>query len=104
VSREGIVEFLRRYRREVLLVAVVLAAQVWLLKGCFVIVGRSNWWHVAPALVLGTVWVVVLLGFYSGFVQSLKRLLIAGSVFVVLSSGMLAAAVLAELPVAVVCV
>jgi hypothetical protein len=94
-------------RRPLLLlgaVAVALALQVWLLRGCFVMVGRSVWWQVALALLLGTVWVMVWLGSYSGFLRSLKRLLIAALVFVVLSSAMLAAVVLAQMPVAVVCV
>jgi hypothetical protein len=87
-------------RRPLLLVAVVaLAFQVWLLKGCSLMVERSVWEQVALTLLLGTVWVMVCLGFYSGFVWSLKRLLIAALVFVVLSSTMLAA----EVPVAVVC-
>jgi hypothetical protein len=100
---ERIEDFLRRHRREVLVVAVMLAAQVWLLRGCFVVVGWSIWWQVGLASLVGTVSVMVWLGFYSGFVRSLKRLLIAALVFVVLSSAMLAAAVSAEVPVAVVC-
>jgi hypothetical protein len=93
-------------RRSLLLVAVVvaLALQVWLLRGCFVMVGRSVWWQVALALVLGTVWVAVWLGSYSGFLRSLRRLLIGTLVFIVLSCAMLAAVLLAQIPVAVVCV
>ena len=91
-------DFIRRYRREVLLVAVVLAAQVWLLMGCGVVVGRSNWWQVALAALVSAVSVMVWLGFVQRSYS--KRLLIAAlSVFIVASS----AAVLAEMPVAVVC-
>jgi hypothetical protein len=94
-------DFIRRYRRELGLVAVVLAAQVWLLMGCGVVVGRSNWWQVALALgLVSAVSVMVWLGFVQRSYS--KRLLIAAlSVFIV--AGFAGAAVLAEMPVAVVC-
>jgi hypothetical protein len=89
-------DFIRRYRREVLLVAVALAAQVWLLSGCGVWVGRSNWWQVSLAALVYAVAVMMWLG----FVRSSKRLLIGAlAVCIVLPC----AAVLAEVPVTVVC-
>lgn len=91
-------DFIRRYRREVLLVAV--AAQVWLLSGCGVVVGRSNWWQVSLAALVYAVAVMVWLGFVPRSYS--KRLLIAAvSVFIV--AGFAGAAVLAEAPVGVVC-
>ena len=91
-------DFIRRYRREVLLVALALAAQVWLLSGCGVVVGWSIWWQVSLTAVIYAVAVMVCLGFVQRSYS--KRLLIGAlAVCIVLPC----AAVLAEVPVTVVC-
>jgi len=85
--------------------AVVLAFEVLLLWGYFAVVGMGQMFSatVAVALLLGTVSVLVWLGFDSGFGQALKRLLLAVLGCIVVTYSALVVAALVDLPTALVC-
>jgi hypothetical protein len=91
--------------KKLLWVVVVLALEVLLLSGYFALVGR---WHlisrsVALALLVGTVSIVVWLGFNSGFEQTWRSLLLTIIGCVVLSYAALVVLAFADLPTALVC-
>jgi hypothetical protein len=84
----------------------VLALEVLLLWGYFAVVGMERMVSttVALALLVGTVSVVVWLGFDSGFGQTLKTLLVAVLGCIILTyAALVVAGPLWDVPVAVVC-
>jgi hypothetical protein len=84
----------------------VLALEVLLLWGYFAVVGMGRMFGTAVvlALLVGTVSVVVWLGFKSGFAWTLKRLLLAVVGCIVLTyAALVVAGPLVEVPAAVVC-
>jgi hypothetical protein len=84
---------------------VVLALEVLLLSGYFAVVGMGRMVSttVALALLVGTVSVVVWLGYDSGFGQTLKRLLVAVLGCIILTYAALVVAAVVDLPTAIVC-
>jgi hypothetical protein len=84
---------------------VVLALEVLLLSGYFAVVGMGRMVSttVALALLVGTVSVVVWLGYDSGFGQTLKRLLVAVLGCIILTYAALVVAAVVDLPTALVC-
>jgi hypothetical protein len=82
----------------------VLALEVLLLWGYFAVVEHVASRNVALASLVGTVSVVVWLGFKSGFAWTLKRLLLAVGGCIILTYGALVVAgPLVEIPAAMVC-
>ena len=83
----------------------VLALEVLLLWGYFALVGMGRMvsTNVAVALLVGTVSVVVWLGFDSGFGETLKRLLLAVVGCIILTYAALVVAAFVDLPTALVC-
>ena len=83
----------------------VLALEVLLLWGYFAVVGMGRMvsTNVAVALLVGTVSVVVWLGFDSGFGETLKRLLLAVVGCIILTYAALVVAAFVDLPTALVC-
>jgi hypothetical protein len=83
----------------------VLALEVLLLSGYFAVVGEGQIvsGNVALALLVGTVSVVVWLGFKNGFEQTWRRLLLAIIGCIVVSYAALVVLVFADLPTALVC-
>jgi hypothetical protein len=91
--------------KKLLWVVVVLALEVLLLSGYFALVER---WHlisrsVALALLVGTVSIVVWLGFDSGFEQTWRRLLLTIIGCIALSYAAAVVLMFADLPTALVC-
>jgi hypothetical protein len=84
---------------------VVLALEVLLLSGYFAVVGMGRMLSttVVLALLVGTVSVVVWLGYDSGFGQTLKRLLVAVLGCIILTYAALVVAAVVDLPTAIVC-
>jgi hypothetical protein len=92
--------------RTLLWAVVVVAFEVLLLCGYFAVVGMGRMLSttVVLALLVGTVSVVVWLGYDSGFGYTLKRLLLAVVGCVILTyAALIVAGPLVEIPVAVVC-
>jgi hypothetical protein len=83
----------------------VLAIEVLLLWGYFAVVGEGRMFsaNVALALLVGTVSVMVWLGFVSGFEQTWRRLLLTIIGCIVVTYAALVVAALVDLPTAVVC-
>jgi hypothetical protein len=83
----------------------VLALEVLLLSGYFAVVGEGQIVsrNVALALLVGTVSVVVWLGFKNGFEQTWRRLLLTIIGCIVVSYAALVVLVFADLPTALVC-
>src|SRR5215204_2040339 len=91
--------------KKLLWVVVVLALEVLLLSGYFALVER---WHLisrsmALALLVGTVSIVVWLGFDSGFEQTWRRLLLTIIGCIALSYAAAVVLMFADLPTALVC-
>jgi hypothetical protein len=84
---------------------VVLALEVLLLSGYFAVVGMGRMVSttVVLALLVGTVSLVVWLGYDSGFGQTLKRLLVAVLGCIILTYAALVVAAVVDLPTALVC-
>jgi hypothetical protein len=84
---------------------VVLALEVLLLCGYFGVLemGYPVSTNVALALLVGTVSVVVWLGFVSGFAQTWRRLLLALVACIILTYAALVVAAFVDLPTALVC-
>jgi hypothetical protein len=84
---------------------VVLALEVLLLSGYFAVVGMGRMVSttVVLALLVGTVSLVVWLGYDSGFGQTLKRLLVAVLGCIILTYAALVVAAVVDLPTAIVC-
>jgi hypothetical protein len=84
---------------------VVLALEVLLLVGYFAVggVGQMVSTNVALALLVGTVSVMVWLGFKNDFEWTLKRLLLAVGGCVILTYAALVVVVFVDLPTALVC-
>jgi hypothetical protein len=93
--------------RTLLWAVVVLALEVLLLSGHFGVLemGYPVSTNVALALLVGTVSVVVWLGFKNGFERTLHRLVLAvvGCVILTYAALVVVAGPLVELPAAVVC-
>jgi hypothetical protein len=91
--------------KTLLWVAVVLALEALVLWGYFSVVEWEQpvMRNVALALLLGTVSIVVWLGFDSGFATTLKRLLLVVVGGVVLTYAALVVAAVVDLPTAIVC-
>jgi uncharacterized transporter YbjL len=83
----------------------VLALEVLLLSGYFAVIGEGQIVsrNVALALLVGTVGVVVWLGFKNGFEQTWRRLLLTIIGCIVVSYAALVVLVFADLPTALVC-
>jgi hypothetical protein len=91
--------------RTMLWAVAVLALEVLLLSGYFAVVGEGQIVsrNVALALLVGTVSVVVWLGFKNGFEQTWRRLLLTIIGCIVVSYAALVVLVFADLPTALVC-
>jgi hypothetical protein len=92
--------------RTMLWAVAVLALEVLLLSGYFAVVGEGQIVsrNVALALLVGTVSVVVWLGFKNGFEQTWRRLLLAIIGCIVLTyAALVVAGPLLDLPTALVC-
>jgi hypothetical protein len=91
--------------RTLLWAVAVLALEVLLLWGYFAVVGMGRMVSttVVLALLVGTVSVVVWLGFDSDFGQTLKRLLLAVLGCIILTYAALVVAAFVDLPTAIVC-
>ena len=91
--------------RTLLWAVVVLALEVLLLSGYFGVLemGYPVSTNVALALLVGTVSVVVWLGFKNGFERTLHRLVLAVVGCVILTYAALVVAALVDLPTALVC-
>jgi hypothetical protein len=83
----------------------VLALEVLLLWGYFAVVGMGRMLstNVALALLVGTVSVMVWLGFVSGFEQTWRRLLLTMMGCIVVTYAALVVAAVIDLPTALVC-
>jgi hypothetical protein len=84
---------------------VVLALEVWLLWGYFAVTGMGRMFSttVAIALLVGTVSVMVWLGFVSGFEQTWRRLLLPIIGCIVVTYAALVVVAVVDLPTALVC-
>jgi hypothetical protein len=91
--------------RTLLWAVVVLALEVLLLSGYFGVLemGYPVSTNVALALLVGTVSVVVCLGFKNGFERTLHRLVLAVVGCVILTYAALVVAAFVDLPTALVC-
>jgi hypothetical protein len=91
--------------RTLLWAVVVLALEVLLLSGYFGVLemGYPVSTHAALALLVGTVSVVVWLGFKNGFERTLHRLVLAVVGCVILTYAALVVAAFVDLPTALVC-
>ena len=91
--------------RTLLWAVAVLALEVLLLSGYFAVVGVGQMVsrNVALALLVGTVSVVVWLGFKNGFEQIWRRLLLTIIGCIVVTYAALVVAAVVDLPTAIVC-
>jgi hypothetical protein len=91
--------------RTLLWAVAVLYLEVLLISGYFAVVdgGQMVSGNVALALLVGTVSVVMWLGFDSGFGQALKRLLLAVVGCVIVTYSALVVAAVVDLPTALAC-
>ena len=94
-----------RIMRTLLWAVGVLALEVLLLWGYFAVVGMGRMLstNVALALLVGTVSVMVWLGFVSGFEQTWRRLLLTMMGCIVVTYAALVVAAVIDLPTALVC-